>query len=76
MHASIPRRPLEKLMTIQEAWSFAEWKIVVGPFPPTQGKNRFLVIAVDYFIKWVEVEPLPIVTGKKTLNFVWRNIVC
>lgn len=37
---------------------------------------KFLLVAVDYFTKWVEVEPLATITGKNVLKFVWRNIVC
>lgn len=37
---------------------------------------RFLVVAIDYFTKWVEAEPLATITGKNVLQFVWKNIVC
>ncbi|GJU45740.1 reverse transcriptase domain-containing protein [Tanacetum coccineum] len=37
---------------------------------------KFLVVAVDYFTKWVEAEPLATVTGKNILKFVWKNIMC
>ena len=35
---------------------------IIGPFPPTCGQRRFLVVAVDYFIKCIEAEPLIIST--------------
>ena len=43
-----------------------------------QGKRqvKFLLVAIDYFTKWVEVEALPTITEAKIYNFVWRNIVC
>ena len=40
------------------------------------GKLKFLVVAVDYFSKWVEAEPLAIISGKNITKFVWRQIVC
>ena len=33
-------------------------------------------MAVDYFTKWVEVEPLATITERKITNFIWRSIVC
>ena len=37
---------------------------------------KFLVIAIDYFTKWVEAEPLAKITQQNVKNFVWKNIVC
>ena len=34
------------------------------------------MVAVDYFSKWIEVEPLAIVTARNIQNFFWKNIVC
>ncbi|GJS37933.1 reverse transcriptase domain-containing protein [Tanacetum coccineum] len=49
---------------------------VVSPFPEAPGRLKFLVVAVNYFTKWVEAAPLVNVTGKTILKFVWSNIVC
>ena len=35
-----------------------------------------MVVAVDYFPKWVEVEPLVSITAKQITTFVNRYIVC
>ena len=37
---------------------------------------KFLLIAIDYFTKWVEAEALETITETKVQNFVWKNIVC
>ena len=37
---------------------------------------KFLVVGIDYFTKWVEVEPLAKIVQKNVKNFVWKNIVC
>ena len=42
----------------------------MGPLPTSKGQVRFAVIAVDYFIKWVEAELLAIITEKKMESFV------
>ncbi|XP_071728884.1 uncharacterized protein [Rutidosis leptorrhynchoides] len=40
------------------------------------GGVKFLVVAIDYFTKWVEAKPLKTISGKQIHNFVWENIVC
>ena len=37
---------------------------------------KFLVVGIDYFIKWVEAEPLASITQQNVKRFVWKNIVC
>ena len=36
---------------------------------------KFLVVGIDYFIKWVEVEALATITKKNVRGFVWRCII-
>ncbi|GKD50283.1 reverse transcriptase domain-containing protein [Tanacetum coccineum] len=40
------------------------------------GGARFLVVAIDYFTKWVEAKPLVSITGKHMEKFVWEHIIC
>ena len=40
-----------------------------------RGQIKFVVIAVDYFTKWVEAKPLAIITKKKIECFVGKNIL-
>jgi hypothetical protein len=36
----------------------------------------FLVVVVDYFTKWVEVEALVTITAENIRNFLWKLVVC
>ena len=47
----------------------------MGPFPRATGNRRWLLVGIDYFTKWVEVEPLSNVRDVDAKKFVWRNIV-
>ena len=40
------------------------------------GQVKYAVVAVDYFTKWAEAEPLATITEKKVTDFVWRSIIC
>ena len=37
---------------------------------------KFLVVEINYFTKWVEVEPLAKITQQNVKNFIWKSIVC
>ncbi|XP_060974614.1 uncharacterized protein LOC133039709 [Cannabis sativa] len=41
-----------------------------------RGGAKYAVVAVNFFSKWMEVEPLVSITCKKVLDFVVKNIVC
>nr|GEV71023.1 reverse transcriptase domain-containing protein [Tanacetum cinerariifolium] len=39
-------------------------------------KVKFLIVAIDYFTKWIEAKPMAIITGAQIKKFMWDNIVC
>ena len=41
-----------------------------------KGQTKFAVVAVDYFTKWSEAEPLAQITEQKTNGFIWKSIIC
>jgi hypothetical protein len=49
---------------------------IVGPLPRGKRSVRFVVVAVDYFPKWVEVEALVNIIAKSIERFLWKNVVC
>ncbi|GJR04748.1 reverse transcriptase domain-containing protein [Tanacetum coccineum] len=49
---------------------------VLGPLPEPPSKIKFVIVAVDYFTKWIEAKPLAKTTEKVVKKFVWDNIVC
>ncbi|KAM2222789.1 hypothetical protein ACFXTI_016896 [Malus domestica] len=51
-------------------WPFAQWRLdLIGPMPAGKGKVRYAIVAVDYFTKWAEVEPLATITEAKIEDF-------
>ena len=58
-------------------WPFAQWGIdIMGPFLLGKKHLRFLILVIDYFTKWVEVEPVTTIMKAKDTSFVWKNIIC
>ena len=47
----------------------------MDPFLLRKKQFRFLIVAIDYFIKWVEAEPMTTITEAKVTSFVWKNIM-
>ena len=50
----------------------------IGPFGTIQAgsrKKKFLIVAIDYFAKKIEVESLTIITSRKVEKFIWQNII-
>nr|KYP63266.1 Pol polyprotein [Cajanus cajan] len=48
---------------------------LLGPFPIAKGQCKFLLVAVDYFTKWIEAEPLATITANNVQKFLWKNII-
>jgi transposase InsO family protein len=44
--------------------------------PPAQGNLKYVVVAVEYFSKWIEAKPLATITSVTVQKFFWQNIVC
>ena len=39
------------------------------------GNKKYLLVGTDYFMKWVEAEPLTNIRDVDAKKFVWKNIV-
>ncbi|XP_049401668.1 uncharacterized protein LOC125865514 [Solanum stenotomum] len=50
---------------------------VIGPIEPkASNRHRFILVAIDYFTKWVEAITFKAVTKKAVMDFVHSNIIC
>jgi len=71
------KAPPEELKSIYSPWPFHTWGIdILGPFPLAIRQMKYLVVAIEYFTKWIEAEPVAQITAHKIQSFVWKNIVC
>ena len=49
---------------------------IVGPLPITEKGNRYIVTAMDYFTKWLEVRAIKTANAEEVLNFIYKDIIC
>ena len=74
---NVQKLPASAMNPIIKPWPFRSWGIdLIGQiFPPSSRGHKFVLIATDYFIKWVEAIPLKTVTSKNMVDFVREHIV-
>jgi hypothetical protein len=71
------KQPSSLTQLIQPTWPLQRWGLdLLGPLPPTQGNLKYVVVAVEYFSKWIEAKPLATTTSATVRKFFWQNIVC
>ncbi|XP_015081458.1 uncharacterized protein K02A2.6-like [Solanum pennellii] len=59
-------------------WPFAAWGMdVIGPIEPTTSTgHKFIVVAIDYFTKWIEATTHKSVTKKVVDDLVKNSFIC
>ncbi|XP_075507440.1 uncharacterized protein LOC142544265 [Primulina tabacum] len=74
-HARLHHLPAAMMRAVTAACPFDQWGMDnVGHFPIAHAQKKFLLIAVDYFSKWVEAEPLARITENDVLKFLWKML--
>ncbi|RDX90157.1 Retrovirus-related Pol polyprotein from transposon 17.6, partial [Mucuna pruriens] len=59
-------------------WPFSMWGIdVIGPIEPKASNGHwFILVAIDYFTKWVEAASYSSVTRSIVVQFIKKDIIC
>ncbi|WJX40324.1 hypothetical protein P8452_27811 [Trifolium repens] len=60
-HSGIQHVPASELHSIIKPWPFRGWALdLIGEIKPASSKNqRYILVGIDYFTKWIEAIPLP-----------------
>jgi len=48
---------------------------ILCPFPLAKGQVKFLIVTIDYFTKWIEVEPLSNIIAKQVKSFFYKIVI-
>ena len=71
-HGPLPRLHAVELCSIIKPWPFKGWAMdLIGKVKPTsKKKNHFVIVATDYFTKWVENKAYKEVTENDVIRFI------
>lgn len=77
VHAGIQRVPASELHSIIKPWPFRGWALdLIGEIrPPSSKSQRYILVGVDYFTKWIEAIPLPNVNQEDVIEFIQKHII-
>lgn len=76
VHGDLIRVPPHELNAMSSPWPFVAWGMdVIGPIESAASNgHRFILVAIDYFTKWVEAASYKSVTKKVVVDFVRNNL--
>ncbi|RDY09054.1 Gypsy retrotransposon integrase-like protein 1, partial [Mucuna pruriens] len=66
------------LHNLTSPWPFSMWGIdVIGPIEPKDSNgHRFILVAIDYFTKWIEAAFYSTITHSIVVRFIKKDIIC
>ncbi|KAK8705215.1 hypothetical protein V6N13_048821 [Hibiscus sabdariffa] len=78
IYADKKRSPPLPLHTMNSPWPFAVWGMdVIGQiYPKASNGHRFILVAIDYFTKWVEAASYVNITRVTVCKFLKKEIIC
>ncbi|XP_016195201.1 uncharacterized protein LOC107636192 [Arachis ipaensis] len=75
-NANFHRTPASELNLLTASRPFAKWGVdLLGPFPVGPGQVKYLIVAIDYYTKWIEAEPLASISSANYRKFMWRQVI-
>jgi hypothetical protein len=69
--------PAAMLHPISKPWHFHGWRLdFIDQIHPSSFKgHQFVLVATDYFTKWIETVPLKNMTHKEVIEFITEHII-
>ena len=78
IHVNLNHVPPSELYGMTSPWHFLVWSIdVIGRITPKASNgHEYIIVAIDYFTKWVEVASYFVLKAKHVAHFIENNIIC
>ena len=78
MHGDLIHIPPSKLHALTSPWPFSGWGIdIIGKISPKSSNwHEYILVAIDYFTKWVKVASYVRLTAAKVAKFTISHIIC
>ena len=77
MHGYLIHVPPSELHALTSPWPFSVWGIDINGkiLPKSSNGHVFILVAIDYFTKWVEASYAKL-TSTRVANFIRSHIIC
>ena len=77
VHGDLKHKPPMPLHTMTSPWPFSTWGIdIIGKIHPTTSNgHEFILVAIDYFTKWVEAASYKVMNSKKVAQFIQTSVI-
>ncbi|RVW75440.1 hypothetical protein CK203_060529 [Vitis vinifera] len=78
IHGDLIHAPPSELHTLTSPWPFSIWSIdIIGKISPKSSSgHEFILVAIDYFTKWVETTSYARLTSARVSSFIRSHIIC
>ncbi|RVW80840.1 Transposon Ty3-I Gag-Pol polyprotein [Vitis vinifera] len=78
IHGDLIHAPPSELHALTSPWPFSIWGIdIIGKISlKSSSGHEFILVAIDYFTKWVEAASYARLTSVKVANFIRSHIIC
>ena len=78
MHGDLIHMPPFELHALTSRWPFSVWGIdIIGKISPRSSDgHEYILVAIDYFTKWVEVASYSKLIAAKVAKFIISHIIC
>ena len=78
MHGDLIHVPPFKLHALTSPWPFLVWGIdIIGKISPKSSNgHEYILVAIDYFTKWVEAASYAKLTTVRVAKFIISHIIC
>lgn len=76
LYSTMNHKPFNSFSLIASPCPFFMWGIdLVGPLPKSLKQKKFIIVAIDYYTKWVEEKPLPRIREIEVIEFFMEFII-
>ena len=70
--ANVPHTLPNNLLSLSSPWPFVMWGMdIQGLLPKAPRAVKYLLVAIDYFTKWIEARPLREILASAVEKFTW-----
>ncbi|RVW21455.1 hypothetical protein VitviT2T_030379 [Vitis vinifera] len=78
MHGDLIHVPPSELHALTSPWPFSVWGVdIIGKISPKSSSgHEYILVAINYFTKWVEAASYARLTAAKVAKFIRSHIIC